>query len=220
MPVSLSLDRMCANKLPLLLGSEPNRNFLFKCARWSRLRIAPESLPLLERFSHPITQDFTRILKPLLDSPPAPILKLSWDQDKKLWASQFWLGLPPALQEVFEKTGDGCLAVEREDMTAAFVTHASETDITQFRDAQVLYPWELIPMPTAPLIRYRAEILDNPYSPYVLEHFLNVSDPDQARCLSRLVKQPELSFDFYGAEFEYTYSKKVTHPEAMRHQLQ
>jgi hypothetical protein len=186
----------------------------------AQLRIAPESLPLLERFSHPITQDFTHILKPLLDSPPAPILKLSWDEAKNLWASQFWLGLPLALQEVFEKTGDGCLAVEREDMTAAFVIHASETDIRQFRDARVLYQWELIPMLTAPLIRYRAAILDNPYSPYVLEHFLNVSDPDQARCLSHLVKQPELSFDFYGAEFEYIHSKKVTHPVAMRQRLE
>jgi hypothetical protein len=186
----------------------------------AQLRIAPKSVPLLERFAHPITRDFTRMLKPLLDSPPAPILKLSWDEEQKLWASQFWHELPPALQEVFEKTGDGCLAVEREDMTAAFVTHASETDIEQFRDAQVLYQWELIQMPSAPLIRYRAAILDDPFAPYLLEHFLNVSDPDQAHCLSRLVNQTELSFDFYGAEFEYSYSKKVAHPEVMRQRLE
>lgn len=185
----------------------------------AQLRIASESLPLLERFSHPITQDFTRVLKPLLDAPTAPILKLSWDEEKSLWASQFWLGLPAALQELFAKTGEGCLAVEREDMTAAFVTHAADADIEQFRDAQVLYQWELIAMPSAPLIRYRAAILDDPIAPYRLEHFLNVGDPDQARCLSFLVNQAELSFDFYGADFEYSYSKKVDHPEGMRRRL-
>jgi hypothetical protein len=148
------------------------------------------------------------------------MLKLAWDEEKSLWASQFWLGLPPALQEVFEKTGEGCLAVEREDRTAAFVTHASNADIEQFRDAPVLYQWELIAMPSAPLIRYQAVILDNPDAPYRLEHFLNVGDPDQARCLSYLVHQEELSFDFYGADFEYSYSKKVDHPEGMRQRLE
>jgi hypothetical protein len=33
------------------------------------------------------------------------------------------------------------------------------------------------------------------------------------------VNQAELSFDFYDAEFEYSYSKQVAHPPAMRQRL-
>ena len=51
----------------------------------------------------------------------------------------------------------------------------------RFRQAPVQWHWELIEMPTAPLIRFRVMILDNIYAPYALEHFLNVADPEQAR---------------------------------------
>src|SRR4051812_21309232 len=42
----------------------------------AQMRIAPESTALLEGFSHPVAQQITRVLKPLLNAPPAPILKL------------------------------------------------------------------------------------------------------------------------------------------------
>ena len=100
----------------------------------------------------------------------------------------------------------------------AFVTHAADSDIERFRNAQVLWRWELIEMPSAPLIRFRSAILDDPESPYLLEHFLNVDDADQARCLSLLVRQEELSFDFFGDE--YTYSKRISHPQRMREGLE
>src|SRR4051812_26119801 len=95
----------------------------------TQMRIAPESAGLLARLSHPIAQEFTRVLKPLLEAPPSPILKLCWDEEEKLWRSDFWIGLPPVLQEVFTKMGYGAIAVERDDRTVAFVTHASDPDI-------------------------------------------------------------------------------------------
>ena len=185
----------------------------------TQMRIAAESVPHLARFLHPMGQAITRVLQPLLETPPAPVLKLRWDDEHKLWRSEFWLGLPPVLQEVFTKMGYGALAVERDDRTVGFVVHAPDADIEQFRQAPVRYAWQLIPMASAPLIRGRVAIEDDPAAPYLLEHFLNVGDPDQARCLARLVQQAELSFDFFGDEFEYRYSKKVAHPAVMRRRL-
>jgi hypothetical protein len=74
-------------------------------------------------------------------------------------------------------------------------------------------------MAAAPLLRFRATILDDPRSPYVLEHFLNIGDAEQVRILSRLVKQEELSFDFFGEEFEYQYTKHLEHSGQIREQL-
>jgi hypothetical protein len=145
------------------------------------MRIAPESLAFLERLSHPIAQEFARVLQPLFDNPPVPILELRWSREQCFWTSIFWQGLPPEMQAVFAKLGDGCFAAERTDNTVAFIAHASDADIERFHDAPVRWRWELIPMPTAPLIRFRAAIMDNPANPYVFEHFLTLQDPDQAR---------------------------------------
>ena len=38
-------------------------------------------------------------------------------------------------------------------------------------------------------------------------------------CLSQLVQQQRLSFDFFGDTFEYAYSKYVANPERMRQAL-
>lgn len=185
----------------------------------AQMRVAANSLNYLSRFDHPIAGQLNQALQPLLDALPTPVLKLRWDDKHRLWRSDFWMGLPDEMQAVFEKMGYGCFAAERADNTVAFITHASDRDIRQFRGAPVLYEWQYIAMPTAPLIRHLSVILDNPASPYRLEHFLNVGDPDQARGLSRLVSQPELSFDFYGEEFEYAYSTVVPHPAEIREGL-
>ena len=190
----------------------------------TQMHIAEESAPLLERFTHPVARDFTQALQPLLeDGGPlgaAPVLKLRWDAERKLWSSDFWVGLSPVLQEVFREIGYGVMAVELPDDAVSFVTHAPDVDIHTFHNAQVRYRWEFIPMPTAPLIRYRAAILVNPQSPYVLAHFLNVADAEQARCLGRLVKQAALTFDFFGDEYEYLSSKQIPHPAESRIGLQ
>jgi hypothetical protein len=108
--------------------------------------------------------------------------------------------------------------LERED-TVAFVTYAPDADIESFRGTPVLFCWELIELPAAPVIRFRAAILDDPAAPFFLEHFLNVEDPEQARSLSRLFDQERIIFDFCGDEFEYAYSKHLPHPEDMRQDL-
>ena len=74
-------------------------------------------------------------------------------------------------------------------------------------------------MPTAPLIRFRAAVLDDPYDPYALEHFLNVTDPTDARLLGQLVNQEGLIFVFFGQEYECRYSKHTAHPMNVRQQL-
>lgn len=183
----------------------------------TQMRVEPDSQRFLQTGPQPFTDHLARALHPLLEEPPAPVLKVRWDSERWLWHSEFWLGLPPALQAVFERSGEGALAVERADSTVAFVTHASDADIASFRQAQVVWHWELVEMPTAPLIRFRAAILDRLRAPYVLEHFLNLDDADQARCLSQLVQQEELTFDLYG--HEYRYSKRIAHPERMRQGL-
>lgn len=184
----------------------------------TQMRIEADSLPFLQPLSQPLVGQIENSLQPLLERPPTPILKLRWNQERGLWDSRFWIGLPLPLQKVFERSGYGCLAVERED-AVAFVTHVSDADIASLRNAKARCRWELVAMPTAPLIRFRAALLDNPYSPYVLEHFLNVDDHDQARSLSRLVKQEALTFDLFGDGYEYAYSSYFPHPPSMRQDL-
>jgi hypothetical protein len=75
-------------------------------------------------------------------------------------------------------------------------------------------------MPTAPLIRFQALVMDRFGAPYQIEHFLDVADRAQARCLARLVKQEELVFDFYGSDYAYAYSQQVYHSAEMRALLQ
>ena len=184
-----------------------------------QMRVSKDSLPYLRSFPNSKSSEIQTALKPLLDEPPNPILKVRWNPNAKLWQSEFWIGLPKEMQAVFEKMGHGCFAAERQNETVSFITHAPATDIASFRRAPVLYRWELVKMSTAPLLRFRATILDDPRSPYVLEHFLNVADAEQARILSRLVGQKELSFDFFGEEYEYQYSKRLEHSVQMREQL-
>jgi hypothetical protein len=112
-----------------------------------QMRVEKGSRGFLRQLCHPMAREIEHALKPLLDAPPSPVLKLRWDAESQLWASRLWVGLHPVFQEVFEKTGYGCLAAEREDIVA-FVTHASDQDIEGFRDAPALYRWELVEMPT------------------------------------------------------------------------
>ena len=72
--------------------------------------VALGSLRFLRPAPASMAAPFTAALRPLLDELPAPILKLRWDVQRRLWLSEFWMGLPPVLQTVFRKTGYGCLA--------------------------------------------------------------------------------------------------------------
>jgi hypothetical protein len=73
--------------------------------------------------------------------------------------------LPDEIREVFEKTGYGCLAAET-NIGVVHVCHAADADIEGFADKPVAYQWQLINMPTAPLLRLQIDILDQPDTPY------------------------------------------------------
>ena len=75
------------------------------------------------------------------------------------------------MQEVFQAGAPGCFAALRSDDMVGFISHAPDNDIESFRDAFIYWQWELVRMPTAPLIRFHAYVLDNPYNPYQFEHF-------------------------------------------------
>ena len=183
-----------------------------------QMRVAQDSLHLLRTGPHPRARDIRTALTSLLDNPPNPIFKVRWNLERGAWQSQFWIGLPEEMQSVFKEHGYGCFASDRGDLIT-FITHAADGDIESFRRAEMLYRWELVEMPSAPLVRFQAVILDNPWSPYMFEHFLNVADPEQTAILARLAGQEQLCFDYYGTDYEYRYSKYLEHPAEMRGQL-
>jgi hypothetical protein len=81
--------------------------------------------------------------------------------------------LPEAVKELFVTTGYGCLALES-NLGIIHVCHAADNDIASFAEAPLLSQWQLIKMPTAPLLRLEFVILDNPTNPYKFESFLNI----------------------------------------------
>lgn len=180
--------------------------------------IAQGSLPLVRRFVGEKSAEIQRALLPLLERPPAPCFRLAWDEESRAWRSQFHLELPAAMRAVFVEQGPGCFAVRRGDRVA-FVTHAGEADLASSQGKLVAYRWELHRLPTAPVIRLRAAILDRPEVPFVLETFLNIGDEEQREVLERLTRQPVLSFDFFGEDFTYCYTKQLDHPPRIRREL-
>jgi hypothetical protein len=91
------------------------------------------------------------------------------------------------------------------------VCHAADADIEGFANKPVLYQWQLIEMPTAPLIRLDLLILDQPNKPFKFESFLNVAEEDQARVLSQLANQDRLYLAFYGDDLTHRFTKIVQH---------
>lgn len=126
--------------------------------------------------------------------------------------------LPEAIKELFVETGYGCLALES-DQGIIHVCHAADPDIASFTNAPLLSQWQLIKMPTAPLLRLEFVILDNPTNPYKFESFLNVAEPDQANVLDELVRQDHFSLAFFGDALTYQYSKLDSHEPTQRQQL-
>jgi hypothetical protein len=118
--------------------------------------------------------------------------------------------LPREIRRVFEETGYGCLAAET-NIGIIHVCHAASSDIEGFADKPVLYQWQLIKMPTAPLIRLDLAILDNPSTPYRFESFWNVAQEAQAQVLAQLSNQDQLYLAFYGDDFIHRFTKIVKH---------
>jgi len=126
--------------------------------------------------------------------------------------------LPSELGAVFERTGYGSAAVE----TKAGIVHAcyaADADIDSFGDSPIVSSWQLIKMPTAPLMRLEMTIFDHPSTPYHFESFLNVADPVQLHILAQLASQGKLRLAFYGDGLRYRYSKTIPHTEQQWQQI-
>jgi hypothetical protein len=179
-----------------------------------QMQIEPESFPYLRQYPGEKADAIRTALKPLLADPPHPVFTLRWDEEARLWRSQFapFAELPGEMREVFERFGYGCLAAET-NIGVVHVCHAADSDIDGFANKPVLYQWQLIKMPTAPLIRLELVIVDHPINPYKFESFLNVAQEDQARVLSQLANQDQLYLAFYGDGLNHRFTKIIEHDE-------
>jgi hypothetical protein len=99
------------------------------------------------------------------------------------------------------------------------VCHAPDVDIAHFEGQPVRSRWELIKMPTAPLVRLELEVFDMPFQPYRFESFLNVGAEDQLRMLTTLAGQEKLYLAFYGTDLEYQHTVTIPHDEQQWQQL-
>ena len=185
-----------------------------------QMRIENGSIPYLRQFPSKFSAAIQPALEPLLEEQPAPVLNLHWDEETRLWHSELATSneLSPELREVFENIGYGCLAAET-NSGIVHVCHAPDRDIEGFVDKPVRYQWQLIKMPTAPLIRLDVVIVDRPENPFKFESFLNVAEEDQSQVLADLANQGQLQLAFYGDDLKYRYTKTVKHDEQQWQQL-
>ncbi len=179
-----------------------------------RMRIDPDNLVHLRQLPAGRGSAITRALGPLLDELPKPYFALKWNEDRQAWVSEIPLKteLPQGVRDVFKNTGYGSLALET-DMGVVHVCHAADPDIEGFADKSVISRWQLIKMPSAPLVRLTLTILDRPEEPYRFESFLNVAEKDQFDILVRLANQRRLYLSFYGDDLNYRYTKILEHDE-------
>ena len=185
-----------------------------------QMYIEPDSLQHLRRFSPAFGQPLQEALQPLLEAPPAPTLTMRWGEAERAWLSEmvFINHLPPEIRTVFEHTGYGCLAAETA-RGVVHVCHASDADIADFVDVPAHARWELIEMPTAPLVRLELLVHDDPGNPYRFESFLNVAAPEQLAILAELAGQEALYMAFFGDDLTYRYTTAVPHTEQQWQQL-
>ena len=175
-----------------------------------RMQIEQESLMHLRQLPFEKAIAIRQALETLLDAPPAPAFSLHWDEEKRLWQSRFAFPneLPKEIREVLEKVGYGCFAAET-NIGVVHICHASDSDIPGFTNKPVLSQWQLIKMPTAPLVRMELTIVDQPENPYRFESFLNVAEEDQLKILYQLANQDRLYLAFYGDDLNYRFTKIV-----------
>jgi len=157
-------------------------------------------------------------LEPLLEERPKPVLRVRWDEERRLWTSEFLTRtqIPPEAREVFEKTGSGCFAVETNE-GIVFLAAASDTDVEGFAGSPVISQWQLVEMPTAPLVRLHLTILDRPHNPYRFETFFNITSTESCRILSEQLSQESLVLAFLGSDLEHRFSKVLPFAEEERH---
>jgi hypothetical protein len=177
-----------------------------------QMKIEPESQAYLHRFPLSKAAAIKTALVPLLDDLPAPAFALRWNESQRLWESRILHPneLPEEVRQVFETSGCGCLAADS-SIGVVHVCHASDRDIEGFANKSVRSRWQLIKMPTAPLIRLELVILDQPGNPYRFESFLNIAEDDQVEILARLANQEQLYLAFYGDGLDHCFTKVIPH---------
>jgi hypothetical protein len=188
-----------------------------------QMQVEEGSVPHLRWFGTPKAKLIQEALDPLLEERPKPILKIRWDEERRLWANEFLTRtkIPPEDREVLEKTGSGCFAVETSE-GIVFLAAASDADVQGFAGSPVLSQWQLVEMPTAPLIRLHVTILDRPHHPYRFEAFFNISSPESCRILSEQLGQDSLILAFLREDLEHRFSKMLPFAKEERravHQL-
>ncbi len=101
--------------------------------------IEEESLGYLRTHSSEKAAAIKTALQPLLETPPKPTISLGWDEERKIWISKVpsFPKLPQEIQEIFEKFGYGCLAVES-DVGVVHVCHAADDDINGFVNEPII----------------------------------------------------------------------------------
>ena len=176
------------------------------------MQIEPDSLPHLRSFPSEKAAAIASALEPLVDNPPGPVFTLHWDEESRMWRSRLAASpeLPGELRDLFRRFGHGCLAAET-NVGVVHVCHTTDQNVEGFKGKPVVYQWQLIEMPTAPLIRLDLVILDNPAAPYKFESFLNLADADQASILAQLANQDRLQLAFYGDDLTYRFTRTIVH---------
>ena len=131
-----------------------------------QMNIEPESQDHLQRLPGAKSEAIEKALEPSLKELPKPVFNMWWDEEVSLWRSLMTaqMELLPEIRQAFENTGYGCLAAET-NRGAIHICHAPDSDIQGFANQPVIFRWQLIKMPTAPLIRLEVLILDNPQNP-------------------------------------------------------
>ena len=185
-----------------------------------RMQIEPASQPFLRRFPGEQAAVMKAVLQPLLVKPPNPLFSMNWDEEGRVWRSRFAsvMELPAEIHQVLAKAGYGCLAVET-NIGVVHICHAADSDIAGFAGKPVWSRWQLIKMPTAPLIRLELVIIDQPDNPFKFESFLNVAESDQSAILAQLAGQEHLYLAFYGDDLTYRFTKVIRHDTRQWQQL-
>lgn len=185
-----------------------------------RMQIAQASQPFLRRFPGEQAAVMKAVLQPLLVKPPNPLFSMNWDEKGQVWRSRFAsvMELPAEIHQVLAKAGYGCLAAET-NIGVVHICHAADSDIEGFTGKPVLSRWQLIKMPTAPLIRLELLIIDRPENPFKFESFLNVAASDQAAVLAQLAGQDHLYLAFYGDDLTHRFTKVIRHETEQWQQL-
>jgi hypothetical protein len=130
--------------------------------------------------------------QPLLVNLPKPVFTLRRDEEARNWRSEF-------------------AATAETNIGVLHVCHAADGDIEDFANKPVSYQWQLVKMPTAPLIRLELAILDRPANPYRFESFLNVVEEDQAKVLAQLAGQNRPYLALYSDDLSHCFTKIVSH---------